>query len=219
MVHAGVQLSNASFLRWSSRVSHLGSLLLPEESLSSRDGDRQAATITSSVGPQQLSSSVRSTQSPFQPGEMYQGSGFKEGYLSCVWRAEGEDPSPTGNLPMLFRLMLPCLERCSKLGAALQKVTSLGGCMERGSWRRQRRDGDVQTAHLGLAGAAAQLCQRGLACTLLLLLLLDVCGARFSPAPVWSVATFRDDALSPEITIPASVLCLFQTLIVYQEEN
>lgn len=77
----------------------------------------------------------------------------------------------------------------------------------------------MQAACVRLAGAAAQLCQRGLAYTSLLLLLSDVCSASFSPALVWSAATVRDDALSPEITIPARALCLFQTLIVYQEKN
>lgn len=77
----------------------------------------------------------------------------------------------------------------------------------------------MQAACVRLARAAAQLCQRGFAYTSLLLLFSDMCSASFSPAPVWSAATVRDDALSPEITILASVLCLFQTLIVYQEKN
>lgn len=143
VVHAGVQLNSASFLRWSPHVSHLGSLLLSGGSLVSNGRDGQASPVTSSVGPKQLSSSVRSTQSSVQPGEMYQGGGFKEGYLPCVWRAEGEDPPSASNLPMLFQLMLPCLKRCSEFGAALQRVTSLGRCVERGSWRRRRREGAI----------------------------------------------------------------------------
>jgi len=96
----------------------------------------QASTLTGSVRPKQLSNSVRSTQSPVQPGEMYQEGGLKEGCLPHVWRAEGEDRPSAGNLPVLFQLMLPCLERCSELGAALQRAMFLGGHMERGSWRR-----------------------------------------------------------------------------------
>lgn len=167
----------------------------------------QASTVNSLVEPKELSSSVRSMQSPIQPGEMYQGSGVQGGYLL----ASGEQREKILHPQAIF----PCY--CSSCFPALRDALILGLlCRVRrlweGTWRAGGDGGGMEPCRLliwGWQGLPCALAGEG-SLTPSAPAMTCVCSADFSPAPAWSAATVKGDGLSPAVTTPGSTLCLFQ---------